>query len=205
MNNDKCMKLLFQYACDYKFEDFDILSSKMEETLSPNEFSEAYLMRAQIKLYTTDLTILDDLARAAQSSAMPRFPLLLSLWRCDALNHFIVYPQASGALKQFLAALPQISEKLSHWYGTQSHVVPLQLQGEILYFMGDIDAALLYAQAQRAAEIKNHIDAILALILEYRCYLALVQPEEAHECMFDIIRHSKAYPECVEIYKRFRQ
>ena len=205
MNNDKCMALLFQYACDYKFEDFDILFSKMEETLSPNEFSEAYLMRAQIKLHTTDLTILNDLAMAAQYSAVPRFPLLLSLWQCDAINHFTVYPQTCGALKEFLAALPQISEKLSHWYGTQSCVVPMQLQGEILYFMGDIEAALLFAQAQRAAKLKNHMDAILALILEYRCYLALVQPEEAHECMFDIIRHSKAYPECVEIYEKFRQ
>jgi len=35
--------------------------------------------------------------------------------------------------------------------------------------------------------------------------LALIQPEKAHECMFDIIRHSKAYPECVEIYTAFRQ
>ena len=205
MNNDKSMKLLFQYACDHKFVDFDVLFSKMEEELSPDEFWEAYLMRAQVKLYTSDLTILDDLARAEQGNAAPCFPLLLSLWQYDGVNHFIVYPKAAGALKEFLAALPQVSEKLSCWYGTQSRVALLQLQGEIFYFMGDIKAALPFAEAQRIAEAKNHIDTMLALILEYRCYLALIQPEKAHECMFDIIRHSKAYPECVEIYKRFRQ
>jgi len=205
MNNNNNIELLFRYACDHKFEDFDILFSKMEEELPLYEFWEAYLMRAQIKLYTTDLTLLDDLAKAEQACAIPRFPLLFSLWQCDTVNHFIIYPKAFGALKTFLAALPQVSEKFSLWYGTQSCNALLQLQGEILYFMGDIEAALPFAEAQRGAESKNHIDTILALNLEYRCYLALIQPEKAHECMFNIIRHSKAYPECVEIYREFRQ
>ena len=205
MNNNEGMELLFQYACGHKFEDFDHLFSRLEGDLPVCEFWEAYLIRAQIKLYTTDLTLLNDLARAEQGSVIPRFPLILSLWRYDAVNRFIVYPKASGALKAFLATLPQVSEKLSRWYGARSCVVLLQMQGEIRYFRGDIEAALLFAKAQRDAKSKNHIDTMLALILEYRCCLALIQPEKAHDCMFDIIRHSKAYPECVEIYKRFRQ
>ena len=199
------MKLLFKYAHDHKFEDFDTLFSKMEEELPLYEFWEAYLMRAQIKLYTTDLTILDDLARAARGGATPRFPLLLSLWQYDAVNRFVAYPKATGALNAFLEVLPRVSEELFRWYGERSSVALQQLQGEILYFMGDIEAALPFAEAHRYAESKNHIDTMLGLILEYRCYLGLIQPEKAHECMFNIIRHSKLYPECVEIYERFRQ
>ena len=204
MNNNKNMELLFRYACSRRFEDFDALFSKMEAEMSPDTFWEAYLLRAQIKLYSTDLTVLYDLAKAEQGSGRPQFSLLITNWKIDYLNRLILFPRAPGALKDFLSVLPLLSEKFSHWYGSQSDAVLLQLQGEILYFMGDIDAAMSFVEAQRAAEPENPTSAILALILEYRCCLALLQPEKAHQCMFGIIRHSKAYPECVEIYKGFR-
>ena len=172
--------------------------------MPPDTFSEAYLMRAQIKLYTTDLTILDDLEKAMKGGWTPQFPPLINSWGSDGINHFIAFPKAPNLLKEFVAALPAVREKLSYWYGTQSDVVLMQLQGEIRYFMGDIEAALPLAEEQRSMA-GNRRDAILALILAYRCYLALMQPEKAQQCMFDIIRHSKAYPECVAIYGEFRR
>lgn len=204
MNDTKNMKFLFQYASSRKFEEFDKLFSELEK-LTPGEFWEAYLMRAQIKLYTTDLTIMDDLKKAEQNSGTPQFPSLIASWKSDGLNRFVVFPKASGELKAFLQVLPQVREKLSRWYGRRNDFLLEQLQGEICYFMGEVSAAMSFLEAQCATEPESHIDAIHALILRFRCYLAVKQTEKAHECMFDIIRYSKAYPECVEIYAEFRR
>ena len=203
MTDNKNEELLFQYACGYRFNEFDSLFCEMEEEMSPDALGEAYLMRAQIKLCTTDLTAPDDLAKAMKGSRIPKFPPLINSWKSDGINHFIAFSKASGLLKEFVAAFPEVRKKLSYWYGNQSDIVLTQMQGEICYFMGDIEMALPFAETHRSMPV-NRIDAILGLILEYRCYLALMQPEKAQQCMFDIIRHSKAYPECVEIYGAFR-
>lgn len=199
------MEQLFRYACERRFNEFDSLFNEMEPVVSPEFFGEAYLFRAQIKLFATDLTILDDLAIAEQTVEMPQFPPVTNAWGNDGLNHFIVFPMERGRLREFLSALPVMREKLSRWYGDLSRVVLLQLQGEILYFMSEVEAALPFAQAQRELDSGNRIDEMLSLILEYRCYLAMAKPEKAHECMFDIIRQSKAFPECVEMYAEFRR
>lgn len=76
----------------------------------------------------------------------------------------------------------------------------LQLRGKTHYFMGEIEALLSIVRTQHCTEFKAHIDAMLALILECRCYLALAESEKSHKCMFNIIRLLKAHPECVAMY-----
>ena len=203
MKTDKNMKLLYQYAHGYNFSEFELLFRKMEPETPSEVFWEAYLMRAQLKLYTTDLTMLDDFAKAAEGHGMSQFPPLVNNWKSDGLNHFVVFPKTHGHLKKFVSLLPTVREKLSCWYGSQTDIVLMQLQSEILYFIGDIEKALPLAELQRTIS-GTHIDAILALILKFRCYLALMQTKKAEQCMFDIIRHSKTYPECVGIYREFR-
>ena len=204
MKNDNHIKTLFQYAAEYRFHEFDRLFSEMETDSPPKEFFEAYLLRAQMKLYTTDLTILDDLSRAGTADVKPQFPLLKSKWKGDSPNRFIVFPGAPGALKAFLDALPQIRERLTFWYGAQGHIAARQIEYEIYYFMGKTEKARVLAEEQYASETISHVDAIWALITQYRCNLALAETKKAEQNMFDIIRCSKAHPECVEIYKTFR-
>lgn len=205
MEGSKGVESLFRYAQDHKFEDFDSLLCQMEAKRPLDSLWEAYLMRAQIKLHTADLTLLADLERGERGGASPQFPPLLTAWRSDGVNHFTTFPQAPGALRAFLSTLPRVREKLSRWYGEGCDAVLSQLQSEILYFMGDVPAALQRLSARSGAASGRHTDTILARILEYRCHLALMQPEKAQQCMFDIIRHSKAYPECVKIYEEFRR
>ena len=205
MNNDNAIETLYQYASDYRFHEFDLLLSAMEEKASSDEFFEAYLMRAQIKLYTADLSILEDLSMAKKAGVKnPQFPMLKSKWKGDSPNRFIVFPTTPGALQAFLEALPQIGAKLALWYGEQGHILARQIESEIYYFTGDTERALMLAEEQYAVKVKSNTDAIWALIVQYRCNLALAQPQKAEQNMFDIIRCSKAYPECVEIYKAFR-
>ena len=204
MKNDNTIQTLFQYAADYRFCEFDMLFSQMEADLPPDAFFEAYLLRAQIKLYTTDLTLLADLRKAEAIGGTPRFPLLKSKWKGDSPNRFIAFPSAPGALKAFLDSLPQIQDKLSLWYGAQGHIAARQIEYEIYYFMGKTEKARALAAEQYTSEAKNNEDAIWALITQYRCNLALAAPQKAEENMFDIIRYAKAYPECVDIYKTFR-
>ena len=204
MKKDNKIAALFQYASEYRFREFDMLFSTMEKDLPPDEFFEAYLLRAQIKLYTTDLTILDDLSKAETAGSKPRFPLLKSKWKGDAPNRFIVFPGTPGALKMFLDALPQIREKLTFWYGEQGNIAVQQIEYEIYYFVGNVERARALAEEQYASKTKNNMDAIWALITQYRCNLALAEQQKAEQNMFDIIRCSKAFSECVEIYKAFR-
>jgi len=204
MKNDNNIETLFQYAAEYRFREFDMLFSEMEADSPSDEFFEAYLLRAQIKLYTTDLTMLDDLNRAGTAGVKPQLPLLKSKWKGDSPNRFIVFPGAPDALKAFLDVLPQIRERLTFWYGEQGHIATRQIEYEIYYFMGKTEKARALAEEQCALETINNVDAIWALIIQYRCNLALAEPQKAEQNMFDIIRCSKAYPECVEIYMTFR-
>lgn len=204
MNNDNNMELLFKYAFGHKFREFDTLFSEMEAVLTDDEFWEAYLIRAQIKLYTTDTTIESDLKKARHGKTAPRFPLLNSCWKGDGLNHFIVFPTGAGQLKVFLNLLPLVRKNFADWYAEQGDILVRQVQSEIHYFMGDVEIALLLAQEQYAALAKSNIDAMLSLIMQYRCNLALSNTEKAQRCVFDIIRRSKTCSECVDIYKAFR-
>lgn len=204
MNNSDSMRLLFQHARDHRFKEFDLLFSKMEAVLPPNELREAYLLRAQIKLYVTDLTILDDLKKAEMTGGTLRFPPLCIFWKSDGVNRFIVFPTADSALKDFLTALPVIQGKLYRWYDGQSDIMVRQVQCEIYYFMGEVEKALALSKGQYKAGDKSSTETMYALTLQYRCFLGMAEPEKAQQCMFEIIRMSKTYPECVDIYAQFR-
>ena len=133
-----------------------------------------------------------------------RFPLLSAVWRADTSNRFIIFPKAQGELQRFVRLLPEIREGLARWYGKQGHLPARQIQYEIQYFAGETEAALALAAEQFRAEPQSHTEAIFPLCMLFRCHLALGQPQKAEQCMMDIIRLSKAYPECVAVYQSLR-
>lgn len=204
MKTTESMKQLFQYASEYKFEEFEKLFSKLETSIPKDELADAYLMRAQIKLYATDPTILGDLERIEKNGRLHGFPLLSTIWQADMLNRFVVFPKTPGILQAFLQLLPHVAEKFAEWYGERGHILVRQIHGEICYFMGEIHKALDYAEEQYKSELITPKEAVFSLIMQYRCNLALNQQQRAEECLLDVLRCSKANPECVEMYKAFR-
>ena len=204
MNGIKGLELLFQYASQYEFDNFDELFSELEPVLPDEEFWEAYLMRAQIKLHTTDTTVVEDLEKAAQAGDAPKYPCLFDSWTVDAPNRFIVFPKTPGDLRDFLQALPQVQEELGKWYGEQGRIAVRQLQCEINYFLGRIDEALAFAKEQDGAKSPNPVDTVLSLCLLFRCYLAMGLSRKARECMLELIRSSQTSPKCLPNYEAHR-
>lgn len=201
MSDTDGLELLFQCACDYKFDEFDALFSELEARLSPEIFWEAYLLRMQIKLYAADATLADDLKKATATGGAPRFPCLNNYWRCDTPNRLCVFSKTPGTLRSFLQTLPHVEEEMRRWHGEIGGSMVCQVQSELLYFMGSFDEAILVAKAQRDVRRENDTDAVCSLIVLFRCYLATGLTDEAEQCMLEMARLSKAKPECVAPYE----
>lgn len=204
MEGSQGLALLYQYAAEYQLSHFDRLFSELHAALPPEERWEASILRAQIRLYATDPTVADDLEQIGPPVGSPRFSPLSTQWKLGTPNRFIVFPKTPGTLQRFVQALPRMREIFARWYGEQGNILLRQFQGEVHYFMGDVQAALALAEEQSRAAFQNQTDAMEALILQFRCYLASGQPQKAEACMLDIIRLSKAHPECVAAYESFR-
>lgn len=204
MPSEANLSPLFDAAHRQDFAAFRRLFETLEGQLSPADFAEAYLLRAQIKLYASDATLLQDLAKAQQNGAKPQFAFLCGQWKCDALNRFVVFPLQQGALQAFLQALPAAHQAFALHYGQPGAGAVQQIESEIYYFMGDAETALQLSQQRSAHPATRKVEKMQALILQYRCHLALGQTQKAQEVMIEIIGLSKRHPECVESYQAFR-
>lgn len=205
MENLNNHELLFDYACQYRFDDFNRLFSELEAVLPFGDFWEAYLMRAQIKLYIADETALSDLEAIDHMTGPPLFPCLNNIWRSDTPNRFNVFNKAPGSLKRFWQALPPVEERLRRWHGDIGGAMACQIRCEILYFMGLFDDAIALAKTQRNIKRQNHTDSVCSLCVLFRCHLAKAAADEAEQCMRDMIRMSETSPECLEPYQSVRE
>lgn len=202
---DRGLDLLFQYASGFDFDNFDKLFLELKPALPDDELREAYLMRAQIKLYATDATLVGDLEEAARIGVtVPRYPCLCDQWALDSPNRFIVFPKTEGALRAFLLTLPDIREEFGKWYGEQGSIAARQVQGEIHYFLGEIDKAFAFAEEQYGAKIKCPVYVALSLCLLYRCCLAGGLSQKAEDYMLELIRLSQSCPESLASYRALR-
>lgn len=201
---NKGIAQLFEYASAYKFDEFDKAFAELEPAASEATMAEAYLMRAQIKLFTADHTALDDMDRAAQTVIQPQAPCLITKWVPNTANRFFVFDKSPGALKAFLDSLAPAAEKLAHWYGEVGAGMARQVQSEVLYFTGDIDQALLLANQQLTVGPTNYAQNMPAQYVQFRCYLAQGAVDAARQCLIDLSRIVGAHPECLPIYKNIR-
>ena len=205
MSDNKGLGLLFQYACEYKFTEFDSIFSELERSLPAEEFWEAYLLRMQIKLYAADETLSDDLKKAEAAGGAPRFQCLNNYWHCDTPNRFCVFSKAPGSLKAFFQALPQVEERMRRWHGEIGSSMIRQVQSELLYFMGSFDEAVSVAKTQCNVRHENDTDVICSQNVLFRCYLATGFTDEAKRCMLEMVDLSKAKPECVASFESIRK
>lgn len=204
MDCERSIGRLYQYASRHQFEEFDALLALLEEEQPFEAMWEAYLMRAQIKLFSTDITLWDDLERVAQIKKKPQYACLNSVWECDIPNRFVVFPRESGALQMFCQTLPQTRSMMVRWYGVQGDNMVSIIQCNILYFMGDIQSSLSLSEASLSLSYGSDLDTLLFSINCFRCYLALGMPEKAERSIIQAIRLSAKHPECVAAYLCFR-
>lgn len=204
MKHSQDLEKLYQCAAERRFQPFEELYARLAAGTPPNEMWEAGVLRAQLMLYSVDAAALEELEQAGQPAGPPQYPLLYTRWRADGPNRFVLFPRAPGALARYVELLPRLRERLAGWYGPPARVALCLLQGEALYYMGDLQGALAAMERQPMDESENRTEAMLSLCQRFRCHLALGEPRMAEACMLDIIRMSKTCPECVAIYQSFR-
>ena len=196
--------LLYTYASELRFDHFNELFNEIISGLSGQERADAYLMLAQIKLFAADDTLLDDLEKAEPANANPGFPCLIKKWQSDRPNRFVAFRKTPGKLRDFIRILPGAGKTFGRWFGNAGYSMALRMRSEIGYFTGRFDEAIALAEEHLLIDPENYTDAILSQCVLFRCYLATGEPEKAEQSMMDMIRLSKAYPECAESYKAIR-
>ena len=197
---------LFEYAVRCEFEDFNALFKVMELELPEKKMAEAYLMRGQIKLITTDLTAVGDLKKGAELIERPHYPCLDSLWHADSANRFIVFPRGKGVLVSFLMLLPEAKEKMIRLYGEAGNALVRRIRYEIYYYIGAAGAVIDYVESHPNIMLSNNsnIDRMYMLSLCFRSYLSMGENEKAEQSMLGMIKMSQKYPECLQIYQEVR-
>lgn len=203
MDKEKMSHLLFQYASNCQFDDVLNITQQLKTT-SSEVLQDAYLIQAQIKLLTADETLLADLEKAEQIDGRPHFPCLNRYWLADSPDRFSIFPKPPGALESFVNALPQVEEKLFHWYGEPGRRMVRQIHSEILYFSGRFHEAIDLAKPWENPEGTGGMDDILVQCVLFRSYLAIGSPEKAQQCMINMVRMSKSHPECLASYQAIR-
>lgn len=205
MNNFERLKLLFGYATELQFERFDELFGEMEQSADSGEIGEAYLMRAQIKLFAADISFLADLQKADSMPTEIRFPALPSQWKTDSYNRSVVFRNDFGAVEQFSQNLDVANEKFGHWYGERGLTMVRQIKSDICYFLGEFAEAKTLAEKQIESKEVSPIDVLVSKIMQFRCNLAIGESASAEENMLDTVRLSRANPELQGAYQVFRQ
>ncbi|MDL2294204.1 hypothetical protein LJC60_06190 [Ruminococcaceae bacterium OttesenSCG-928-D13] len=204
MDERNRLEPLFSCAAEYRFGAFTRLFSKLESNPAGTP-SEAYLLRAQIKLFAADESCADDLDKAGAAGAVPLHPCLGGIWMADCPNRIVVFSKAPGALERFLGALPRTSTLLEGWYGETGRGMASQIQSEILYYAGRFDEAVGIAETQLCPGREDETNTLLALCTLYRCHLATGKPDKAEQCMLDMITFASTHPKYLDQYKIIRE
>lgn len=204
MDQKKRLESLFSCAAEYRFRAFASLFSKLEANPAGVP-PEAYLLRAQIKLFAADESCADDLAKAGSAGADPVHPCLGGIWMADCPNRIVVFSKAPGALERFLDALPHTGALLEGWYGEAGRSMASQIQSEILYYAGRFEEAVSLAETQLRPGRADETNTLLALCNLYRCHLATGKPDKAEQCMLDMITFTSTHPKYLDQYRIIRE
>lgn len=205
MNRQQSTEQLFEYASACKFREFDEALGDLERNVPAEDLREAYLMRAQIKLFAADVTLLEDLEKAQPASSPLKYPCLGLQWKPDSPNRFVVFPQTAGGLHFFLQALPEAAKKLKRLYGDAGVHMIRQIQSEILYFLGMPDESLKLAEQQYKENGGNQAGMMLAQYVLFRDRLALGSIKDTEQSMIDMVRMAETSPECQKPYRVIRE
>lgn len=204
MDTGERIDQLFQYASMFEFEKFTALFDEIEMNAARRDMSEAYMMRAQIKLFAADISFTHDIVKAGLPDRPSRFPCLNAVWPSDSPNRFIVFPLAPSTLTEFIRTLPRAELELQRWYGDEGGRMVRQLQNEINYFQGHFNDAIMHTSVPPEADETNCVDMVLSKCVLFRSYLASGAAEKAEQSILDIIGTAKIFPKCRSSYRSLR-
>lgn len=205
MEQESSLSVLFNYALTYNFDKFNGLFEELEFRFPQEQFSEAYLMRAQIKLFATDITAADDLEKGMRFIKTPKYPFLDTLWNPDSATQFVVFPKTAGAVREFLRVLPKMREKMDQLYGVCGDAAVRRIQYELYYFIGETEKALDYMVQHPNQMISNYKDRIYMMCVFFRCYLAAGKANGAEKIRMKMIQLSQQDSKCQMVYEEFRK
>lgn len=180
----------FQYASNMQFKEFYELEKILPEDSNQDYHFEFYLMRAQIKLITADISILEDLEKAKEIGGMPELSCLGRCWVPYGPNSFFVFDSREGALESFLKLLPFCEICFTEWFGEIGAAMVRQVKSEIYYFIGDLENALALASIQRQKMTSSIHYSMMAGYVIFRSSLGLGRIHQAEDSMRDIIRQA---------------
>lgn len=206
MDDHELTARLQEYVSSYKLLEFKKLSDEILLDGSVGCLVDVYLLRAQVKLFAADETMLDDLNAAFKLGVTPKAGCIFSSWLPQDPNSFVVFSKEKGTLGRFLEALPKAGDLLSHWYGEDGHLMASQIQSEILYFTAKLDEAAAIARKQRE-RVGSSAAAMMASYVLFRCYLAMGETKNAQAAMLDIIKLSgdnASSASCPQMYRTIR-
>lgn len=206
---DHNLSLLYEYAATYRLSEYYALYASLGAA-SPalRQSMDVRLMNAQLKLFTCDDSMADDLEHAGKLQGKPIFPCLSTKWLPQDPNGFVVFRLSAGSLQRFLQALPAAKAAMEGWYGSPGRCMVQQIEGELLYFGGRWHEALPLMKDQLTHLADDCVGTLMARYVCFRSHLALGQAKEAEADMLDIIRAVKAapqHPTCARIYKTIRE
>lgn len=205
MNASDYLHMLYQRASELRLDKFDDTYTEAAPTLPQEALGEAVLMRAQIKLLATDVSIMDDLEAAQSFLTHPQYPCLGDKWPVETPNRFIVFPTAPGALGAFSSNLSAVEKAMKQWYGNTGISMVRQVHSAICYFTGEFQKAIELETEQADSIQDNPTGMILSQCILFRSYLATGRQENAENAMMETIRLSNLYPDCIGSYEAFRQ
>lgn len=196
-------------ALEFRLKEYYALTEHLISTATGEELGEVYLHRAQLKLFTADATIAEDLQSAER--LLPNGSGITSFLDDFAPmdpNAFLMFGPEPGSIAAFLDAMRLGAPILRRLCGETGYQITRQIESEILYFSGRIREALSIAEplhAQLRADGKHLLSMMAAYVL-VRCYLSMGKASKIERVMAEIIGtvKSKNSAECSKMYQTIR-
>ena len=183
------------------------LVDQAPETLAGEILGELYFMRAQIKLFYSDETLLEDLKMAGK--LLPngnKRPSMGTRFRTDTPNLFTIFYPEGGSLSRFKLSLHKSLPLLQKFGGDVAVRLAKLCEAEIIYFTGNFEKALAIAEpvCREATKDSAHYVSIMGGFILVRCYIALGDAEKLEAAMAQLIRYSKilSRPDYRELYAK---
>ena len=202
-----------QILCDrHEFVECLAYIEEHLEELESEEQEELYLIRAQIKIFTGDETILDDLKAAKKllpgGAALPgggTLPAAGTGYISDTSNLFIVFSARPGSVSRFKVALQKSIPLFQKLCGDACASLAMAMEADILYHTGHIEKALSIAAPVYSAlvEANQYYMAMVVGFILIRCHIAQGNPKKTEQVIAQLAKYSRilSKPRLKEVYK----
>lgn len=203
------LERMCELVAEGRIEDYYYLTQRLVRTLKGEELGEVYMSRARQKLFMTDLSFADDIARADELlPSGSRFPTISNVFTAYDPHCVILFNPDYDSLSLFRSALKRSTKALNRLFGDYGLYIAQQIESEILYFTGHPREARLIARPLFEAHVRaGRIQlAIMSGYVDLRCCLAGGNIDELGHTLTRIIRIVRSNPreEIIHMYNAVR-